>query len=185
MNHTLDLGPGQKRFIDAEGDFFAVVQSAVDLEIGLVGREASLYSQGDTYTTAPGEKFRSIGVRNPSPATVRVIIFAGFGRYSQQRQSVLEPKTRVIGASGSLAGLDSIDLDPALFMINGDIRRKCILVSNPDLSLKLELHDEDGNAFLVIEPETSITVPISERCLLVNPNGAAVQYKLGQVFWKV
>jgi hypothetical protein len=185
MNYPLRLPPGKTEGIPVEGDFFCVTFTPCDIEISVDGRGKATYNQGDARTLTGGRMFRRLEVRNPTAGTIDIIIFAGTDRYSQARQAILEPKTRVIGVSDTLAGHTSLDLDPALYLIGGDIRRKAVTVSNPNATLRLELHDEDDNGFDVIEPKDTKIFPISERCKLHNPNGDPLEFKLGHIIWCV
>jgi hypothetical protein len=184
MNYPLRLAPGKTEGIPVEGDFLCVTFSPCDIEISVDGRGKATYNQGDSRTLTGGRMFRRLEVRNPTAGTIDVIIFAGTDRYSQARQAILEPKTRVVGDSGTLAGNTPLDLDPALVLVGGDIRRKAVTISNPDTTLKLELRDEANVAFDIIEPKDTKIFPISERFFLYNPNGSALQYSLGHIIWR-
>ncbi len=177
MNFTLYLRPGATEPINFEGDFFAIVQCASDVFVKLPGQTEVLYGQGDSFTLPAGQIFKRIEIRNPTAQPLVAVIYAGQGRYEQRRQAVIEPRTRVVGRSDTLAGLSTLDLSPTL--LAQDIRRKYVVVSNPDTSLKLELVDETGVRFQIIEPTTSAIVHVSERFGLKNPNGSPVQYSVG------
>jgi hypothetical protein len=184
MNFKFSLTPGQTKGINlGEGDFFAVVLCPGDLEIKVPGGEFALFGQGDSYTLPPGQSFTRLEVRNPSASNgVQVLLFAGFGRYEQRRQSVIEPDTEFSSsATTSLAGHATLDFDG--FPSGDRIRRKQIQISNLDASLPLQLIDQNGNVGLSIPGGHSITLPISKFVQLYNPNGSAVSFAFSEIWW--
>ena len=182
MNYTLQLGPGESKPINAQGNFFAIVLAPSDVMVRTPGSEEVLYAQGDSYTLPPGEDFRRLEVRNPTASDAVVVVYAGTGRYEQRRQAVVEPRTVVQGHAGAvLAAGASVTLPGA---ISGRlIRRKAVTVSNEDPNLNLELQDAAGVPFATVFAGFPTIYPISEPVILKNNNPTPVSYKAGEIFW--
>lgn len=181
--HELTIVPGGIVPVFAEGDFFYVVETNVDLQIMRSGAPLAPYQQGTGEQLPPGAMFDRLEVRNPSlsvPAKVR--LYVGFGRYLNQRQAVYEPKTRVACRSGSLASLATLDLSPALAA--GDLRRKEIVICNGSAELRLYWRNKTtGVAGGFILPGFSAALPVSEDLELYNPAGSALEYYVTEIFW--
>lgn len=183
MNYEITIAPGAVGTVNGAGDFFAVVSAAQDILIRIPGNEFTLFSQGDSLVMPAGEIFKRLEIRNPSAtASMIVVIYAGFGRYSQQRVAMMEPRTEFVSWAGT-------QLDPATGQtfagtpIDRRVRRKCVQVTNGDATLRLQVRDAAGNVGLEIFPETSVTLPISETVEIYNPNGAAVACRVSEIWW--
>jgi hypothetical protein len=185
----LILPPGKTDAFSAPGsDYFAIIFSPGTILIKVQGGDDGFteFEQGDAYTMPKGQTFDRLEVTNPSiTATVTVDIYAGTGRYYQNRQSVIEPDTVLLGQPIASLG-------PAAFVeLNGDtigsqIRRKSFQVSNNDANLSLVVLDEDGNECLTIRAGHSITLPVSKYVKILNPDGAAtVACNISEIFWVV
>lgn len=179
--HPLVIPAGGVRAISSEGDFFLVVNSPSPIEISRTGAPRQRYEQGDS-EECKDAPFTRLEVWNPTTETIRVEIFVGFSRRYQNRQQVIEPKTRVSGGTLNLAGNTG-------FIIPGDrrpsdIQRKGVICSNGDGSnLRIQLRDPEGNPFAIILPGETSAVPVSEVVEVFNPNPTAVSIYWGSVFW--
>lgn len=184
MNYVLTLPPGKTEAINADGDFFRIVSAALDVEVRIMpGNTRALYGQGDAETMPPGETFRRLEVRNPSAvSTLIVTVYAGFGRYAQQRQAVMEPRTEFDAWSGTQLAATSGETFAGV-PAGTRLRRKAIQVTNEDASLLLQVRDEAGHVGLSIKGGDSITLPISEGVEIYNPNGSAVACRISEIWW--
>lgn len=187
MNYDNTIAPGQTWAFNCKGDYFAVVFAPVDLIIRTFGSKAGgdpdLYSQGDSMELPPGDSFTRVEVKNPSAtATATVLIYAGFGRYVQRRQAVVEPPTEFVGwAPGTLAATTGVTFTglPA-----GNLfRRKCIQISNEDPNLDIYIRDSSNRVGLTVYARTSVTLPISQSVNVYNFNGVAVSVRISEIWW--
>ena len=137
--------------------------------------------QGSRLKAAEDATFEQVQFVNPQIVSITVKVFVGFAEYDQARFAIIEPTTTLRAQAGSLAGATGIDLTPTLSA--GEVRRKALTVSNGSATDRLQIRDASGNVALIIFPETSIILPISEACELYNPNPGAVDYSIGQIIW--
>lgn len=181
--HEKTIGPGETAFIDQDADFFWILESPVTLQVRVKGGSFNPYVQDTGEDYGRVGSFTRLDVRNPSLNTVRVLIYVGYSRFISSRSSVIEPNTKFIAWNGTQIGATSGEtftgVPPA-----GSLRRKAIQVTNEDATLRLHLRDADGNVGLIIFPETSITLPISESVQVFNPNGAAVAARVSEIYWQ-
>jgi len=183
--HTLTIGPGAKDFINQEGDFFAVLNSPVPLEIRWPGCEAAIYAQGDSVDMQSGERFSRLEIRNPTLAAVTVTIFTGGARYRSARQTMLEQPSALKGwqsvPTSSIPAATGIGFDgtpPA-----DGIQRKALMVSNLDPNNVIQIKDANGNLCLVVFANTSVTIPTSDFVQVFNPTGAAISVAISELFY--
>ncbi|HLP00620.1 MAG TPA: hypothetical protein VK163_01245 [Opitutaceae bacterium] len=179
----VEIPPAGIRPVVGSGDFFLIVEANTTLQIRRTGAAWQPYEQGDSEELPDGEIFERLELKNTSAVTASVKIFVGFGRRSQNRQQVMEPRTRVAGWSGDLAATTGRTFAPTL--IPGDLRRKAVIVSNGDAtSLRLQLRDPAGVAFNIILPGESAIVPVSETVEVYNPNAIPVTVYVGEIYWR-
>jgi hypothetical protein len=183
MNYELEIKPGGIEPLNGEGDFFAIVSAPLDILVRYPGQSWMLFSQGDDHTLAPGRTFPRLEVRNPSTtATIRVILYAGFGRYGQRRIASLELRTEIDGWNGTQLGANAGQTFSGVPSGNR-VRRKAIVVSNGNATQRLELRDSDGHRALIILPGDSVTLPVSETVTVFNPNGAPTECAISEIWW--
>lgn len=185
----LILPPGKNdAFYCPDSDYFAVVFSPGTILVKIQGGDDGFteFEQGDSFAMPAGQTFSRLEVTNPSAtATLIVDIYAGTGRYYQNRQAVIEPDTVLVGQPAtSLAPLGFV-------ILTGDttgnqIRRKSFQVSNNDANLSLVVLDQAGNQCLTIRAGHSITLPVSKYAKILNPDGSAtIACNISEIFWVV
>lgn len=181
---TLKIAAGKTEPVNAEGNNFHVVFAPVPIEVRWAnGGEFGFYEQGAGVRDIPGgQTFRRLEVRNPTVGDITVVIYVGGPIYSDARSSVIEPRTeydawtgtQINAATGqTFSGVPS----------GSRIRRKAIQITNLDATLNLQVRDSAGHVGLIVFPETSITLPISEAVEIYNANGAAVACAVSEIFW--
>ena len=182
MNFTLNIPAGKTAPLNCgESDFFAVVLAGVDLQINVPGSEPALYAQGDSYEMPPGQVFRRLEIRNPSLADTVVIIFAGLGRYRQQRQALLDAPSRMEQVASAIPAGGELILSG---VASGDrIRRRSVVVSNPDTALDVLMCDDSGAPVNVVFPRSSAILQTSQPMRVKNPHGAAVAVYVSECWW--
>lgn len=180
---TLQLPAGKVSAINARGTNFHVVFASADVQIKWPGGEFGYYQQGAGIDLLPsGQHFERLEIRNPTAGDLLVTVYIGGPLYRDSRASIIEPKTRAIGWSGTqLAATtgETFDGVPSGFLI----RRKSIQVTNLDQNLTLQIRDTDGEVVLTVFPQTSITLPISEAIEIYNQNGSAVACNISEIWW--
>lgn len=181
---TLKIAAGKTEPVNAEGVNFHIVFAPVPIEVRWDnGGEFGIYEQGAGIKDIPaGGTFRRLEVRNPSLGEITVIVYVGGPAYSDSRHAIIEPRTEYAAWSGTqlnaTTGQTFSGVPTGL-----RIRRKAIQITNLDATLNLQVRDTAGNVGLIVFPETSITLPISEAVEIYNANGAAVACHVSEIFW--
>lgn len=180
MRYDLQLAPGQTKPVNVVGDYFAVVFSPLPLDIRINGQEPDNYQQGDSMQLPPGETFKRLEVRNPSATrTATVVLYAGFGRYVQRRQMVLDVPSEIVGqASTSIAALSSVTLDG--IASGNQIQRKAVIVSNMDPANSLLVRDSSGRTVCAVAAGFSITIPTSGAVTIANDTANPIVCYIGE-----
>lgn len=168
--------------IEAEGDFFWLLESPARIEIKATGGSFLPYEQdtGDDFEKVG--PFKRLELKNATPNDVRVLVYVGFSRYKSARAAVIEPRTSLVAWNGTQIGA-AAGVTFAGVPSVGQLRRKAIQITNGDASLRLQLRDTAGNVALEIFPETNITQPVSESVEVYNPNGAPVSCRVSEIYW--
>ena len=172
----------------SDADFFRFLNIPEGVLISVNdGTDLPLWVIPSFQRDAKDEPISVITLKNTKPTPIIYRMVSGRGILPPAFDNVVkEPPTRVVGVAGTIGANASIDLDPDLVLGARDQRRKGILVSNKEVSGRLELRTvaaDPATAFLTIEPETSITVDVSSQCFLVNPDAAPKQYNLGHIIF--
>jgi hypothetical protein len=164
------------------GRYFHLVDSPCSIGVKLDEGSESLMRPGSGVELMGGDEFRRIELHNPSNAPVRVSFWAGFSRYYDYRLALIEPETELHAWNGtSIAANNHVDFHP---QITGTrIRRKCIMITNGDPNLRLQVRDQAGNVALQIMGQDSITLPISGFVRVHNPNGSPVDCSISEIYW--
>lgn len=180
---TLELPAGKVSAINARGTNFHVVFASADVQIKWPGGEFGVYEQGAGIDLLPaGQAFERLEIRNPTLGNLLVTIYIGGPLYRDSRASIIEPKTRSIGWSGTQ--IDATDGEDFAGVPSGlMIRRKAFQVTNLDPSANLQIRDPDGNVILTVFPLTSITLPISEAVEVYNATGAPIACNVSEIWW--
>lgn len=186
------LAPGTKEFFDASGTSFDIIEADGPLAVGLNEETPEPWDVGTGFTASPGEGFRRLLVENLSTLPNRVTIIASFGLYRDNRLNfvpfrnvglpITSAPTRLKGrASGTLAATTGVVFD-GLF-VKPDLLRKALTISNEDTTLKVHVRDPDGNVILVVNGGDSAYVETSGEVEVYNPNGAAIQVRIGEIIY--
>lgn len=183
-----------QRFPQA-GIRFYFVECDSDAEIAVKSdkTQAEIFTVGTGKEFTEEQAFTALEIQNLSAAAVTVTIFAGFGDYIDKRTTivgnrlssilpVIEPKTQgAAGATNPIGAGATINLTGV--PVSPQLRRKCIVVTNLDPALNIQIRDNAGGILLTVFKETSVTLPISEAVQIHNPNGAAVSISYGEIWW--
>lgn len=187
--YTLTIAAGKTEPINAAGNFFHVIFSAVDVEIaprgGSVGtREFSTYGQG-TGLDLRGKTFGRLEVRNPSLGAITVKIFVGDDEgFRDARAALIEPDVEcAANGTNPIAATTAVSLDGIPTGLR--IRRKALLVTNLDQNLDLQVRTSAGAVIATVFPRQTYTLPISRGVQVYNPNGSAVACNIAELWWSL
>lgn len=185
MQYTIAIAAGKTEPINcAESTFFAVVLSGLDLLIRIPGQEFQTYGQGDSMTLTEGRTFRRLEVKNTSLSDTVVVIYAGRDRYEQRRQSVIDAPSETAPVATEIAGETTLVLPGT--PSGKRIRRRSILVSNPDSALDLQIVDPVTGAVLdTVFFRTSAILNMSGPIGIRNPASTPITASVTEVWWTV
>lgn len=172
--------------VDADGDFYRVISANVEFELARTGTGFLPVQQGDSEEMPPGQNFHRIDLRNPATNGTELVVrlYVGYGRSSQDRQSVMETPTGIIGRS-----VDKVNANTDVLFdgvaVGDQVRRKSIVISNLDIASYLVVKDETLNRCCVVFPNTSITLPVSGPVYICNETASDITAYISEVFYTV
>lgn len=182
--HRPILQAGQTLAMPLSGRYFSVVEAPGLIGVKLDQAPESLLEQGQQLNAGPADEFARVELRNLTTSPIRVAVWIGYTEFVDNRRAAIEAPTRFAPWSGtSLAATSGQKFLSAPGSMSRDVRRKCIVVTNEDPTLSLQIRDLSGVVGHTIFAQTAISLPISGDVEIYNANGAAVACRIAEIWW--
>lgn len=180
-----------------KGKVFALISSdaPIDVEIDNHGRQT--FVPGRTFAGAPFSRIRFFETSGSNNA---ITFYAGDqdialapttndGAYSKVSATsfVKDAATYSLAAPNSANFVaNSLDIHASIVFTGSDVggqQRKQISVSNGDAANSIQIKDQAGNIFALVQPGQTWTHVSSGYFKVYNPNGAAINCAIGETFY--
>ncbi|WP_043588557.1 hypothetical protein [Geminisphaera colitermitum] len=128
------------------------------------------------------EDFSRIVVRLPDGGAGNVDIWTGYSEFIDRRVDQVEARAVPVPVcpGGIIPANEKIDLSGVA--TGNHFRRKCVVISNLDGAVALELQNEAGVSWGIVRAGETISHVTSEFIRIKNPATAAVQVRIAE-FW--
>lgn len=178
--------PGSKS-LDAPGTSFYMIECSGEVEIRTDENPFKTYRKSTGEEFPREQSFSRLEFRNNGSARLSIRVWAGWGRYIDQRFEMLEVATRARGWTDWPGTAQQVPANSKIDVVaelgDGIISRKSVLVTNLDANENVRIEDGQGNTFLTVFPQTSITVPVSDKIAVANDTGAALSINIGEILY--
>lgn len=164
------------------GESFYFVGCTSPVEVATDKSPYKPYRKGTGENFPPELRFTRLEIKNSKNSPVQIVLWAGFGRYIDNRFEIVDAYTKAKGAATiTVPGLDAV-------VFNGvpqgeQIQRKSFIVSNFDSLNPLLIRDENANVVCCVYAQTSITLPISGYVEVYNPNAGNITAYMGEIWY--
>jgi hypothetical protein len=186
---TFFIEPGKTFIVNTAGQSFYFLDCSAEVFVSIPGTGRMPHTNGTGRNVQQTSYFDRIEIENKQTYRVYIRLYVGnTDGYIDNRLNLVNEKgiveriTKAIGWDGSsIAGNEHVDF-AGLFQYPL-IHRKALLVTNEDLSLKVELRDSNDNRLAIVFPETCILFPSSDFIRVANPNPGSIAVSISELVY--
>lgn len=164
------------------GETFYFIGATAPVEVKTDKTAFKPYRKGTGENFPQELRFSRLEIKNVNAFAIEITLWAGFGKYIDNRFEIVDAYTTVVGwnnssinGGGSVAFLGS--------PTGNQIQRKAFVISNIDPNNALVIRDKDNNFCCAVFANTSITLPISGEVRVFNPTGAPIQCYISEIWY--
>jgi hypothetical protein len=183
---TRIIPAGETVGMEAYGRSFYVLKANAELEINTDLTAPKVYKRGKGENFPELFRFKRLEVKNTAAFAVTVTLWIGFGEYIDKNVDVSENPSALIGIgftsiAASPGPGNSVTLTGAPPSANY-LRRKSVIITNLDPANFLEYTD-GTNAAGVVFARVAIELTTSGPVTITNTTGAAISYRLSEIWY--
>ncbi len=165
------------------GQSFYILNSTGDVQIktDTSGLRPYRARRGEHFTDS--YRFNRVEIFNANAYPVILDIWIGFGEYLDHTTDEFEAPSKLFGSGFTVSAAGHVDTLTGVPTVNGQIRRKSVIVANLDPANELQILDEAGNVAGVVFAKTEIELATSGVVKIQNATGAPINYRLSELWY--
>jgi hypothetical protein len=166
------------------GSVFLCKTATAQFQLSLDNGASLDMDQGWGFRLSGGQFFRAIIFTNTSAADITVVYFAGTSELQYfPPVTIVTQVTKNAPTYTKGAGVQNLLAAATADFADAAGKRKQFICFNGDVNLDLYILDGNGTVMGIVPPRQAQTFESAGKVSVNNPNGAAIQYVVGEVFY--